>query len=305
MTNLSIDLNKIPPADIIKAANHEAELLLLKAKYKEKDPSWNADTESDPVFALLSLAAYYKVQGINQINDGAKAVMVATATGADLENLAAIFNLKREIIIAATEDVAAVYEDDERLRKRVLLAPEGYSNAGSIGAYIFWALTCNKVKDAKIMRFDRRDGYQGVAGADPRVSISLIDFKNIEIVELDVINEVSAILNDDEIRPLTDLLFIEFAFKKLFTIDATLKIYAGASADVVKQKSREQLNEYLDKNYKIGVDITLSGLHAAMTVEGVERVVIISPDADVYVSNVQAAYCAPENIIISSEAANA
>ena len=106
-------------------------------------------------------------------------------------------------------------------------------------------------------------------------------------------------------RPLTDLLAANSAEIILFSVAATLKIYAGAAASVVEQKSLDGLNVYLVKSHKIGVDITLSGLHAAMTVEGVERVVISAPAADIVVSNIQAAFCLPANITINSEAANA
>lgn len=72
------------------------------------------------------------------MNDAARAIMPAYAVGVDLDNIAALFGIVRFVITPADPQTGApaVMESDADFRRRMVLAPEGFSVAGPEGAYI-------------------------------------------------------------------------------------------------------------------------------------------------------------------------
>lgn len=82
-----------------------------------------------------------------RVNDATRATMLAYASGTDLDNRAADYDVQRLLITPADPDaippVEAVWESDERLRYRCQMALEGLSVAGSRGAYVFHALSAS------------------------------------------------------------------------------------------------------------------------------------------------------------------
>src|SRR3546814_19943147 len=85
--------------------------------------------------------------------------MPAYATGADLDNLAALLGVTRFELEPGDSvlGIPAVMESDSDLRRRLVLAPEGYSVAGHEGAYIFHALSAHPdVLDASAIRSEER-----------------------------------------------------------------------------------------------------------------------------------------------------
>src|SRR3546814_9711108 len=59
--------------------------------------------------------------------------------------------------VCSSDLIPAVMESDSDLRRRLVLAPEGYSVAGPEGAYIFHALSAHPdVLDASAIRSEER-----------------------------------------------------------------------------------------------------------------------------------------------------
>ncbi|WP_204322984.1 baseplate J/gp47 family protein, partial [Streptococcus pneumoniae] len=73
--------------------------------------------------------------------------MLAYASGSDLDVIAANYNVKRQVIQEANNNVTPkipeILEDDTSLRLRTQLAFEGLSVAGPRSAYIFHALSAH------------------------------------------------------------------------------------------------------------------------------------------------------------------
>ena len=90
-----IDLSQLPPPDVVEALDFEKVYEEIRAAFASFYPEHDLLLESDPAIKLLELAAYREIQIRARINDAARAVMLAYATGADLDNLAAIFDTKR------------------------------------------------------------------------------------------------------------------------------------------------------------------------------------------------------------------
>ena len=136
-----IDLSQLPEPEVIENLDFETIYQELLGDFREAMAGeWTAEVESDPVLKLLQLAAYRELLLRARINDAARAVMLAYASGADLDQIGAGFNVQRLLIRPAQPEavppVEAQYESDKSLRNRIQLAFEQLSVAGPRNAYI-------------------------------------------------------------------------------------------------------------------------------------------------------------------------
>ncbi|MBQ9759125.1 MAG: baseplate J/gp47 family protein, partial [Opitutales bacterium] len=123
-----IDFSKIPVPDIVEALDFEGVFADIVADFRTRFPDFDALVESDPAIKLIEAFAYREVLLRARINNAARACMIASATGADLDNIAANFGVMRK-----------PDENDSDLRKRTILAIEASATAGSRNAYIYHA----------------------------------------------------------------------------------------------------------------------------------------------------------------------
>ncbi|WP_459782372.1 baseplate J/gp47 family protein, partial [Photobacterium sp. R1] len=119
----------------------------------ENDPTFTAMTESDPVYKVLEVAAYFRMLDRQRVNEAALAVLLAYALGNDLDNIGARYYVYRQEISPADDSTVpptpAVMEPDDDYRRRIQLALEGMSVAGPANAYRFHALSAHPlVSDA-------------------------------------------------------------------------------------------------------------------------------------------------------------
>ncbi|MDA9573344.1 baseplate J/gp47 family protein [Rickettsiales bacterium] len=277
MSNFTpIDLSKLPAPDVIETLDFESLLTDYINDFVARNPNYSTLLESDPAIILMQVVAYREMLLRARINEAAKANMLAYATKGDLDNLAAFFGVER------LED-----ETDERLRKRTQLALEGFSTAGPVGAYIFHSLSAsNEVKSVS------------VKSPNPgEVLVTVLSNIGDGTVNQDLIDAVSAKLNEDDIRPLTDLVSVQEAEIINYQVEAVITVYSGPSSAVVETEASDALQKFISDRHEIGRVIAISGIYDALHVDGVKKVELISPLADVETTNEQAPYCA--NISIS------
>ncbi|SMG62721.1 baseplate assembly protein J, partial [methanotrophic bacterial endosymbiont of Bathymodiolus sp.] len=98
-------------------------------------------------------------------------------------------------------------------------------------------------------------------------------------------------LNDKEVRPLTDEVTVQKASVIYYQVDADLILYEGPDGEVVRQTAFLKASNYVNQHHLLGNDITLSGLYSALHQEGVQRVVLRKPVADLVVQPDRAAWC--------------
>ncbi|WP_296639314.1 baseplate J/gp47 family protein [Roseinatronobacter sp.] len=144
-----IDLSRLPAPEVIEPLDYEAMLAEMKAFVAERDPDLSAvlELESEPAVKVLQAAAYFRLLDRARVNDAARAVLLAHATGADLDNLAALLGVSRLVVapgdLIAAPPTAPVMESDMRFRARVQLSLQAFSSSGSAGAYRYWAITAS------------------------------------------------------------------------------------------------------------------------------------------------------------------
>lgn len=281
----AVDLSRLPVPAAVESLDFETILAAMIADLMARAPEFNALVESDPAFKILEVAAYRELLLRQRVNESVKAVMLAYAIGSDLDQLAANNSVQRLMIDAGDPDaippIPPEYEADESLRRRVQLSFEGFSTAGPAGAYIFHALGA----DAGVLDV-------AVACLVPgTVSVAVLSRTGDGTAAAELLASVDDVLNAEDIRPLTDTVEVDSAVIVNYTISATLTTFAGPDAEVVMATAQAAIEEYATKNHRIGRDITLSGIYAALHQEGVQNVTLTAPAASIVSAWNQANYC--------------
>lgn len=285
----AIDLSTLPAPDVVETLSFESIFAAMLADLQARDATFSALVVSDPAFKILEVAAYRELLIRQRVNDSARAVMLAYSGGADLENLGALLGVVRKTITPADPDTIpptpAVMESDTDLRARIQLALEGMSTAGPVGAYQFHALSVDGVKDVAIA---------GPPDTDPGVvRVTLLGVAGNGTVGSPIISAVTAVLNADNVRPLTDTVEVQSATVTEYQVVATLYISPGPDPAIVSDASRASVAAYVARQHKVGADIRLSALYAALHVSGVDRVALAAPGitTDLVLDAVHAPYC--------------
>lgn len=291
-----IDLSQLPAPNVIEVIDYETILAARKATFVSYYPSAEQAAvaaelqfESDPRTKMLQENAYREVLLRQRINEVGVANMLAHATGADLDNLAAFFDVARLMLNpgdpAARPPVAPTYEADDDLRYRTQMALEGFSTAGPEGAYRFHTLSASA---------DVRDVYVD-SPVPGQVRLVVLSRSGDGVPAAELLSAVAHKLQHDDVRPLTDEVVTDPAEIVPYRVVARLEMQDGPSRAPVLVESRRALERYVYDaklaNPKMGTDVSISALYAALHQPGVKRVVLLEPLVDVVCASDQAAFC--------------
>lgn len=280
-----IDLSGLPAPDVLIPIDYENMLAAIKADLISRDPSLTdaLSLESDPLTKLLESVAYLHMLKTNQVNQTAKAMLLAYATGTTLDHLASAVNVSRLLVKQgnpnAVPPMLDIYESDEAFRRRIQLEPERAS-AGSEGAYMFWALSSDgDVRDISVVT--------ATAGV-----VTVYVQSHSELVASDILKEkVRQAVDNPNRKPFTDQVRIASGQPFGFDVQAELTLYPGPDKDVVMATARAELDKYLEKVRYLGYDVTISGLHHALHQAGVQRVKLLAPLTDINLPKGKYANC--------------
>lgn len=285
MARSTIDLSRLPPPDAVAALDFDALWAEVKAEVIEDAPEAEAalELESSVIVRVAQALTYRHLLKVNEINQAVRAVMPALAVGGDLDQIGVIVGVQRLVVDPGDpgQGVPPTYEGDEAMRRRFVMAPEGYSVAGPAGAYEFHALSASgQVKDASATSPEPGDVVVTVLSAlgDGAASPELL-----AMVE----DRVSA----EDTRPLTDHVTVQSAEILEYTIAATIRTDPGPDPAVVMAAAEAAVAAFAAQAHALGRDINLSAIYHALTVPGVQRVDLSAPAANIIVSQTQAAFC--------------
>ncbi|MEM1590180.1 MAG: baseplate J/gp47 family protein, partial [Candidatus Bathyarchaeia archaeon] len=196
--------------------------------------------------------------------------------------------------VSSVENISISYggsdiEDDEHLRQRIQLAPEAFSNAGSKGAYEFWAKTAHQdIVDVSVL------------SPEPGQVKVVVLMKGGNIPPQEILDLVIETLNDERIRPLTDYVTVSAPEEVSYSISAELYIYRSASmmAQSIVEKARRVLESYADTiKSKLGQDIVPEQIIGLLQkISGVYRAVLTTPS---YTELTAEQFAVCENIDVS------
>ncbi|EDS5036366.1 baseplate assembly protein [Salmonella enterica subsp. enterica serovar Wandsworth] len=295
----TIDLSQLPPPVVVEPLDFETLFAQRKAAFiamypedEQEEIARTLELESEPITMLLEENCYRELLLRQRVNEAARAMMLAYSTDSDLDNLAVNFNVERLTIQeeddSVTPPIEAVMESDPDLRTRTQQAFEGLSVAGPTAAYEFWGRSADgRVAD-----------ISAVSPTPACVTISVLSREGDGTASDDLLSVVAAALNDEEVRPVADRVTVQSAEIVPYQIDATLYIYPGPEAEPVRQASEQQLQAYIAAQNRLGRDIRLSAIYAALHVEGVQRVELAQPVADIVLSDYQASHCTEYTITV-------
>lgn len=277
-----IDLTLLPAPDAVEVFDFETVFERRKTRLIELCPeniraavAATLELESEPLTIDLQQQAYQEILLRQRINEAAKAGMLAFAAGADLDHLAALRGLSRKLIreadTRAIPPVEAVWESDADFRRRIQLHPERYAAAGPAAAYVAHALDAHTdVADAQAVR---------VRAGTVRVYVK--SYSGGGVPSAEVLNAVRNAVSGETVRPICDTVEVQAARKKEVRIEYEAEYLTGPDKDLVKKAQATALDELEKSAGKIGGFTALSKIYAALDMEGVRRVRLISPTADV------------------------
>ena len=293
MSFTAINLDRLPPPIIIEQPDFESIFAARKARLVELAPHLAPalELESEPLVKLLQEDSYRELILRAAVQDAGAGNLLAFAAGAVLDHLAAFYGVARQVIQEADASVSPpieeLLEDDARLRARVQLAPEGFTTAGSLGSYTFWALSSSPlVKDVAILE----------TATPGEVRIIVLSTEGDGEPDANLLAQVYE--TTEPRRPLTDNALVEAATVQDYTVTAELTLYDGPDAELVRQVAISSVQAFVDEHHRLGHDITIAGLHAALYREGVQNVTITSPAAMLVIPSDAAAHCTQVTVTV-------
>lgn len=290
----TIDLSQLPAPGVVESISFEDILAQMVSDLKAREPSFSALVESDPAYKVLEVAAYRETLLRQRVNDAARAVMLAFATGSDLDQIGANYNVQRLVLDpgnpTALPPVPPTYESDEEFRARIPLSLEGYTTAGSEGSYVFHGMSADgDVKD-----------IQAVSPTPGQVTVYVLSRTGSGTAGMPLLSTVAAALNDDQVRPITDQVTVQSASIVTYTVTAELVLYPGPDSSVILAAAQTALQAYVNSVHRIGYDVSLSGIYEALHRPGVQRVNLTLPAANISVGTGQASYCTAINLTVAT-----
>ena len=159
-------------------------------------------------------------------------------------------------------------EADESYRERIREIPESFTTAGSSGAYTFWTKTAStNIIDVKVH-------------SPSATNVDIYIWTDIGAVSQELKEKVKAVLNEENVRPLTDKVNIKEPNKVNYSVDFDYYIEKDNETlvNVIKSNVDKTVQEYVNwQKEKIGKDINPDELIKRLKIAGVKRVVLRDP----------------------------
>lgn len=269
----SISLDALPKPAIIESLDVEAIIAARKARLTELMPELAPvlALESEPLTKLIEASAYREILLRQRYNEEALALTLAFALGADLDHIGLTYY----------QEPRLEGETDAAYRRRLQLKPASWSTAGPRDAYLFHALSAhNGVADAGVYSPYPGTTIVAILGTTPDGTPTQ-----------EVLDAVTARLNDQEVRPLCETVVIQSVQVRAYVAHVTIYTYPGADAALKVAEATASLQALVDSLYTVGRDVPRSAIAAAAHVAGVQRVDVTRPVEDMVCDATQIAKC--------------
>ncbi|MDN8362273.1 baseplate J/gp47 family protein [Acinetobacter baumannii] len=300
---MSVDFNSLPKPNFVDVIDYESILterkeyfISLHADDEQDSIRKTLNRESEPVTKLLQENAYREMILRNKINEKALATQLAFAKGNDLDVWGANFDVKRLVITPAddsvTPPVLAVYEEDEDFRYRIQKKLDALSTAGPESSYEYHTLSADgRVSDVKCSSPSPAHALLTILQRDTENNASTEELNTI------VLNYVSG----EKKRPTGDRVQVQSAEIINYEIEAVLVTKNVPETDPVLAAAQTNALTYTKEPKRIGKGVFFSDLYSILKVSGVERVELISPSAEINLTNFQAASCTAIRLSVRNE----
>lgn len=249
-----MDLQTLPAPRVVEELSFEAILAAAKADFAERmRPHLPAiddilALESDPVVKLLESHAYRELLFRARVNDAARAHLLAFATGADLDHLAALFGVLR-----------MPGETDERLRTRLQLRVAALGAQGTREHYEFHAMTASPL-------------VRAAQASQPQPGSVLVMLWVADQAQAQAVRQLVAdALNADNARMLGVALSVAVAVPRPIAITARITRTRSAPANLMQQLA-DRLTAAFNGMGTMAASVARSYITTVLHVEGVHAV---------------------------------
>lgn len=294
---MTVDLASLPAPEVIEALAFETIVAEIKADLVARHPAAAdvIDLESEPMVKLLEAFAYRELNLRARYNDEASALLLAYATGTDLDHLGTTYYQEARLTVTPADNTtipptAAVMESDADYRQRLALKPESWSVAGPRDAFKFHAISADgQIKDASV-----------TSPMGGTTQIYILTRTGTGLPTPTQLATVSGAVNGETVRPLSEEVLVIAPTIVNYALDIGLTLFAGPSTELVTAAVQTALAEFAASSHRLGTDIIRSAIDAAAHVAGVKKVTITSPAADIACSPAQAPWCTGITVAVTA-----
>ncbi len=257
---MTINLESYPSPDVIEPIEFEQIIADMQDELIRLFPAIEPTLALESALSnkLLQVAAFREILVRARVNDAARANLLAFATGADLEHLAAFYDVEK-----------LEGEDDEAFRSRTILAIQARSPAGGANWYKAAARRADvRIRDVAVYREDFW----------PIIHVAILSRENDGIPDAAMLDAVRTIVTSDDVRPLNDTVVVEAAVQNRTDIEANVWLLPSAPlADLTPLQ--DALRKAWTTETGIGFDLVPSWVEARLHMAGVQRVEMLNPSA--------------------------
>lgn len=261
------ELASLPKPHVVEELDVETILARKKATLqgiydREGLPLTVLNTAYEPTTIQLETSSEDELNLRQRINDVARARLLAFATGADLDHLAAFYEVLR-----------MEGEDDQRLKLRVILAIQGRSTGGTEERYRYFALTADiRVADAIVY----------TVGRSPIIHVAIFSTDPTGQANAALISIVDAALQHRKVRMANDTIVVGTAIRTIVNIEAD--VWLLPSADLTTLQAMESsLRTAWGVAQALGRDFVLTWWVSKLMLDSVHKLEPVQPLGDIVV----------------------
>lgn len=243
---------------------------------------------ASPMRFLNEAGAARELYMQNRINEAIRSVLLATASGADLDQIGATRGVVRKVLSDA-DPGNLIYEKDGPFRARIQLVIEAWSPHGTEGSYVYWALDADDRVVDVVVYGPNHDIDPPIPPAEPQIVVLSSEGDGTAAQEL--LGSVYDNCIMDRRRPVGDKLTVLSATPVDYAITADLKVTSPEAAGAALEAAEAAAQEFIDGRIRIGRKLFRTSIAAALKVAGVIDVEVTSPAADVDIGPYEAGRC--------------
>ena len=275
-----IEISQLPPPEVVTLLDAQ----LIRTRMLERYAALSnvaVPKIGDPIYNAFSSMAEEVTRARQEFQDISLENMVAYATGTNLQRLADWRPVEK-----------FENETEEEFRRRVQMAPEGFSTAGPDGAYIFHALAADE--DVLDVKPHSPDGF--------KVDLYILSRTGDGTASDELRAKVFTHVSKETKRPLNDELSVKSAEIKPYRIVVELELPNGPGESETLAQATKRLHSLAKETHRLNGRVSLSLIDAAAHVQKdntntavsfqpVIDVKIIEPAASVVCNFSQAPHC--------------
>lgn len=189
-----------------------------------------------------------------------------------------------------TSEGGADEESDERLRERIVAAPETFSVAGSVEAYRFHAMSAHPdIVDVAVISHIPGD-------------VTLYPLTSSGLPGETIKAAVLATCSGEKVRPLNDQVMVADPVPVNYAIDVRVVLTRTADAALAQAQVEQAALDFRDNRVQFGTSIVRSQLIDALHVYGVYSITPVQPVADLYLEKWEWPRCTSIKVTVTGVA---